>query len=278
MGSINLVMATNKTTPCDTYANTEAADIEIAVHETVCAGNDVVSPDIDNIAGYTDTTKVSENHPGTVDNPFLFNGTKAQLEKFFLTCVFVAGKNATVQQSKVDQFVECVRRDLGEDVVDTLGVISAIHHTLTEADTEPTVLAWLKEVKSGQYTRIASIICNVTAKVALPKFHITNASRKSLAAIRGIGYKTASFFKLYTTPGWQGAVLDTHILKYMKEECNTTGEAPPNAAEYIRLEDIFLTHIRSKYPGRSIPEIDFEIWSKYRSKTGVHEQPEVQAA
>lgn len=213
----------------------------------------------------TEEPAISDFHPGTVDNPFLYDASKYDLQKFILTNIFVAGKNATVQQRKLDEFIKCVRRDVGDAVVDQLGPIAAIHHSYAEAVIPEKVKGWLVEVKAGQYARITSSICSLGEYLGRNSNWLSNASRAELVNVRGIGYKTASMFLMYTRRNYTGACLDTHILKYMREELNIPNvplSTPPLKRDYRKLEDIFIFH--AKKLNRRIAELDFEIWSKYR--------------
>ena len=225
-----------------------------------------------------ETTEISDTHRGTVDNPFLFDAKVPELEKFVLVNMFVAGKNASVQQAKLDQFVNCVRRDLGEHIVDTLGVLSAIHNTLTNDEVNDKVLGWLKEVKSGQYSRLTNGIVQLAEHIGSGKIDLKNCNRAQLTKIKGIGYKTASMFLMYTRRnGPPVACLDTHILKYLREETQTPNvplTTPVVRAEYRRLEDAFLAIVRTT--GKSVAEFDFEIWSRYRQKVNTSDSVPVQ--
>lgn len=214
-----------------------------------------------------ETAYITDFHRGTVDNPFLYAASLPELERFILVNMFVAGKNASVQQAKLDQFIGCVRRDLGADIVDTLGVLSAIHNSIPEAEAESNILAWLKEVKSGQYSRLTSGIMQLAIWIGSGKINLQSCTRAELVKIKGIGYKTASMFLMYTRRNFTGACLDTHILKYLRDETsvqNVPDSTPVTRTEYRRLEDEFLKIVRAS--NKSIAELDFEIWSRYRQK------------
>lgn len=222
---------------------------------------------------------ISDFHRGTVDNPFLYDASLPELERFILINMFVAGKNASVQQAKLDQFIGCVRRDLGEGIVDTLGVLSAIHNSIPEADVEAKILAWLKEVKSGQYSRLTSGILQLAEWIGSGKIHLQRCNRVDLVKIKGIGYKTASMFLMYTRRNFTGACLDTHILKYLSDETsvqNVPDSTPVTKAEYRRLEDEFLKIVKAS--NKSVAEFDFEIWSRYRQKVNTENSSDVVTA
>lgn len=214
-----------------------------------------------------ETTDIPEIHRGTVDNPFLYDATVPELEKFLLVNMFVAGKNASVQQIKLDQFINCARRDLGDYVVDTLGILSAIHNTLSLAEVNDKVLEWLKEVKAGQYTRLTNGIVQLATSIGSGAIDLKCCSRVDLVKIKGIGLKTASMFLMYTRRNSQFACLDTHILKYLREEVGTENvplTTPSVKNEYVRLETIFRDCARQA--NKPIAVLDFEIWSRYRQK------------
>jgi thermostable 8-oxoguanine DNA glycosylase len=224
-----------------------------------------------------EVAEISDIHRGTVDNPFLYDAKTPELEKFILVNMFVAGKNASVQQAKLDQFVSCVRRDLGEHIVDTLGVLSAMHNSLSEAEVNDKVLGWLKEVKAGQYSRLVNGIVQLASYVGAGKIDLKHCNRLQLLKIKGIGYKTASMFLMYTCKDRAVACLDTHILKYLREETKVPAvplTTPSVKAEYQRLEKEFL-NLAGK-AGKSVAEFDFEIWSRYRQKVNTSDSVPVQ--
>lgn len=220
--------------------------------------------------------EISDFHPGTVDNPFLYNATDQELQKFILTNMFVAGKNATIQQKKLEQFMQFARNDLGEYVVNEMGILKAIHHSFTKMNVGEYILKWLKAAKVGQYARLLVGINQLAEAVGTNRVKLKLAPdlhtqqhwqdlRRKLLTIKGIGMKTASMFIMYTVPDAKVACLDTHILKYLKEEAHVPdvpAATPFKVSDYIRLEDIFVKLAEDN--NMSISEFDFSIWSKYR--------------
>lgn len=210
---------------------------------------------------------IAEVHRGTVDNPFLYNASRCELQKFILTNMFVAGKNASVQQAKLDAFIACVKRDIGEFAVDTMGIISAIFHAYLADEMTEKISSWLKEVKAGQYNRLSAGIKQLALKIGNLKLDLKTCTRENLVGIKGIGYKTASMFLMYTRKNWRGACLDTHILKYMREEANLPNipiNTPALRQDYILIESMFIR--LADDAAKNIADFDFEIWSKYRVK------------
>lgn len=218
------------------------------------------------------STDINDYVPGTVDNPFLYNASNEQLQQFLLTILFVAGKNAKVQQEKVHKFISIVKRDLGAMTVENMGIFMAIYAaTKSDADAKSTITTWLKEARVGQYTRLTAAIQHVGERMAERKLNLRKCKRPNLNGIPGVGYKSASMFLLYTRKNWEGACLDTHILKYLKEVVkmdNVPDSTPQIKAEYERLEAGFIQAIKSvaDFSGKTTAEIDFAIWSSYRKK------------
>lgn len=210
---------------------------------------------------------IPEYHRGTVDNPFIYDGTLYELEKFLLTIVFVAGKNATVQQKKVDQLIELIKRDIGSFSVEQLGPLSAAYNSLSEADLAIKINEWLTEVKSGQYKRLNVCISSLCAQLGKGTIDLRSCTRAQLNRVKGIGYKSASMFLMFSRKNWAGACLDTHILKYMRDEMKVTDvpvATPSSKYEYLNLENQFLAQAKSL--NMKPAELDFMVWSKYRKK------------
>jgi thermostable 8-oxoguanine DNA glycosylase len=83
-----------------------------------------------------------------------------------------------------------------------------------------------------------------------------------LEAITGVGPKTARFFILHTRPNQTMAVLDTHILKYLRDKGHTTQKVtPPAGKKYDELEQIVIAE--AKASGMSQPDFDLHIWKTY---------------
>jgi thermostable 8-oxoguanine DNA glycosylase len=83
-----------------------------------------------------------------------------------------------------------------------------------------------------------------------------------LLAIHGVGNKTARFFLLHTRGG-DYAVLDTHILAWLRENGveDAPKNTPTNTQKYKELEKKFRYLSRVKFPYLSDAQIDLLIWS-----------------
>lgn len=190
--------------------------------------------------------------PGTVDDPFYFDADDVGLEEFLILGVFVAGKNAPVQQRKRDEYLTDlygmggrrspfgIMRQLGADGIDAL----------------------LRLHKVGQYKRVTAAL----HFLAVSDFDLRTCSRDDLILTPGVSYKTASFFLLFTRPGAQVACLDTHILKWMGMHHTDIPDSSPSGKKYLELEERWIANAKSI--GRhDLAQFDFELWKQY-SKHG----------
>jgi hypothetical protein len=213
---------------------------------------------------------------GTIHNPYCSNASKRMKQKFLLTCMCVAGKKANVQQPKVDEFHDNMilkfgassaqRRDFG--VFDVIaGIPMATSYLAVDRE--------LRRVKMGQYTRLSRGIdavaahCYGNSDFLFKDPHGT--LRNELTHIPGIGYKTASFFRMYTFPSCRVAVLDTHVLGWLRSLGYSKAplSTPTNASEYLLWEAVFLGEaLKLGYDTHTLYKLDFELWKKASGNEG----------
>ncbi len=175
------------------------------------------------------------NTPLEVTN---FNRTKEELEKFWLFCIFVVGKNSTIQLKKLNEFLpnnappfEYIRSN-----------IQNLRDKLTE-------------FKIGQYNRIERSI-----KESLD-LDLAACFVEDLSNIYGIGPKTARFFLLHSRRGCNHIVLDTHILRWLRNNDVNAPKATPPEPKYSEIEKRAQEIFNLKFPNKTPAEIDLEIWA-----------------
>lgn len=195
--------------------------------------------------------------PGNVENPFLFDATESELDAFIMVCMVVAGKNARIQQDKLWLFMSNLGYDPG-----TPGLLNHLHEMSGEE-----LERELRNVRMGQYRRLVRGLKYFADLRVNGGLNLRTCLREDLTAIPGIGLKTASFFLLYTRLGIADmACLDTHILKFMRDS-GLDASAPSNTPvpdRYLELERKFVDLCAEA--GRTVPSVDFDIWSFYSTK------------
>lgn len=172
-----------------------------------------------------------------------YDRTKEELWEFWIFCLFVAGKNARSAAKKAESFTTIFRYPLWdycirEDVWDALHI-----------------------VKSGQYNRLGNAVCESR------KLVLSEATLEELLRVHGVGKKTARFFLLHSRPALSYAVLDTHILKYLKSKgVDAPKNTPTSDRVYSELENKFIDLVNAEFPNMNYADIDLMIWTKYANK------------
>lgn len=122
---------------------------------------------------------------------------------------------------------------------------------------------WLEKHRTGQYTRIGNALTDTfTSRIDLRVSDIHDFVR-----IRGVKYKTAYFFLLHSRPDVTDIVIDTHILKYLRDNGVAAPKTTPqNEQAYKILEESVRKLFARDYPEKTTAEADFLVWSKYHER------------
>lgn len=174
-----------------------------------------------------------------------FDRSQEELEFFWLFCILVAGKNADWASLKL--------LDLFKNKPEDQTPFEFLKTHLTDLNNI------LVANKVGQYRRIQKAI-EQSLEVDL-----RTASVAELMEIHGVGPKTARFFILHTRADAECAVLDTHILKWMRGLVDPIFEVPtstPPINKYQTLEFVAIKLMKTHFPNISLAEADLLIWTK----------------
>lgn len=186
-----------------------------------------------------------------------FDRTKAELETFLLFAILVAGKKASMQAKKLDEFLSEYLQD-GETPFDAMRRL-LLTDTFSEA---------IRKHRLGQYTKLESCIPYMVQS----KLDLSNCTVDELESIPYVSMKTSRFFLLHSRKNVEHAALDVHILRYMREKMgiDTPRQTPASKKKYKELESKFLDHCRAH--GLTPSDFDLAIWiegsSKAESKNG----------
>ena len=157
--------------------------------------------------------------------------------------MFVAGKNSDYASRCLDRLLNKTKGQTPFEYLSSLGE-TGIHNALVAA-------------KVGQYSRLTKGIMQSLS------LDLASAKLIELLQVFGVGNKTARFFLLHTRPDCDCAVLDTHILAWMRDhQIDAPKATPTNESKYLELEKIFLSVAKARFPHMSIADIDLLIWSK----------------
>lgn len=193
--------------------------------------------------------------PTTITN---FNRTEAELEEFLMFAILVAGKGAEQQAKKLDQFLqqqqfanaEAQKQGRSWTPFDELE-LQIKNNYLTEN---------MMKHKLGQYKRLLFAFLGILRF----KGNLKTVTIEELESIKGIGSKTARFFVLHSRPNVKVAVLDTHILKWMKAIGHDVPKATPTKKKYGIIEKLFLCMAEAR--NMSPADLDLHIWKSYATK------------
>jgi endonuclease III len=166
-----------------------------------------------------------------------------ELEQFWIFCVVVAGKNADQTAGKVARLLAGrLPRQTPLEYLKSLG---------------PSLRSALMACRTGQYRRIGRALCESF------DLDLRTAPVEVLQALYGVGPKTARFFVLHTRPESRVAVLDTHILKWLKQlrVKNLPEHTPGSLARYLQIESLAIGAMERAFPGMSLAQADLHVWA-----------------
>jgi len=174
-----------------------------------------------------------------------FNRSQEELEMFWLFCILVAGKNADWAAVKLQDLFRN-KRDFQTPFQFLKDNLTDLHNILVAN-------------KVGQYRRITNAI-----EQSL-NLDLKTASLELLMSVFGVGPKTARFFILHTRRDAECAVLDTHILKWMRNLVHESIDVPkstPPVKEYEKWERMAIKLMQVWFKGISLAEADLMIWTQ----------------
>ena len=177
-----------------------------------------------------------------------FDRTENELQEFLLFCIAVAGKRADqTREALADFLFPCQPDERPFEYVRWLDEHGLLYLKLKHFKLTP------HKVRARGFREAAQLKNLRTISVA------------RLEQVHGIGPKTARFFVLHSRRDERLAVLDTHILTFLRELGYTTPkQTPQSPRRYKALEDAFLNECDKR--GLSPAEFDLMVW-KSRSKS-----------
>lgn len=124
----------------------------------------------------------------------------------------------------------------------------------------------LKKARTGQYHRVGAALRGVAEAAQRIDPDPGTWSIQDLEGIPGVGPKTARWFYLVVHPGARVAAIDTHVLKFLRDQGVEAADrkgTPPPGPVYIELEERFV-HLADRLDIRPA-ELDRFVWAIYRN-------------
>jgi len=178
--------------------------------------------------------------------------THDELEETILFWVCAAGKNGVTAARCLENLLCYAEKQTGRNKkyrkpFATLSTLSG-QENLAEA---------MKNHGIGCYNNKAKTFIELIRR----DMNLKSCTRNDLAGIWGIGMKTASCFIMHSRPDANCAGLDTHVLKYLRDQgIETPSSTPTSRKKYLELEQKFLNLVSSN---KTPAEFDLDIWLKY---------------
>lgn len=174
-----------------------------------------------------------------------YNRTDDELQSFWIFCILVAGKNSDTTARLVTKLLKDRGNKTPFEFIKSLK-LSELHN-------------YLKAHKTGQYDRIRK------ALYFSSKLDLRTCTRDDLMNVYGVGPKTARFFLLHTREFCAEIVLDTHILRWMRERCGikeAPKNTPQNPEKYAQYAGLCRYLMEEHYPGLTLAQADLMIWTE----------------
>jgi thermostable 8-oxoguanine DNA glycosylase len=175
-----------------------------------------------------------------------------RLQEWFLFGICVAGKGAGQTARKIEALLDDMRIKTRTELFPPFVLVS-------RSIKSGKLGYFLRKHKLGQYKRINK------AMRGMIKIDPQTVTLEELEQIPGLGPKTARMLLLYTRPDQEMIPLDTHILRWLRNNgYNAPKTTPPAGKKYRELELAFIAE--GKKRGLSPKDWDTLVWQQGASK------------
>lgn len=185
-------------------------------------------------------------NPAEVTN---YNRTQYELEEFILFCINVAGKKSAIEAPKLEVFIERAK-----DITKEGTPFNCIKKLIK--------LGRLNEIM--HWAKLSPYAQRYNSYVAVAKIKdLQSVTLNRLLQVPGIGLKTARFFLSHSREDFDEPMLDTHILRFLRDQgyVDAPKSTPTNENTYHYFANIFKNIARQL--GKSVTDLDLEIWKEY---------------
>lgn len=193
-----------------------------------------------------------------------FNRSTHDLQEMMIFSLAVAGKRAHIQSHKVHAFIHDALAWTGADLLPFDRIRIAIEHDRLEEA--------MRAVGLGKY----ALIGRGLRALVEHDFDLRTVTPDELEqAVPGCSFKTARFFITHTQADTRYAVIDTWVLRYLRDlGIDAPTISPQNKKVYERLERS--VHMLIDLSGKSAAEFDQMLWNRYSrpAPAGYETEPE----
>jgi thermostable 8-oxoguanine DNA glycosylase len=209
------------------------------------------------------------------NNIINYNRSDAQLEELILFLVAVAGKKASTVAPNLDRFLY----KLGTDLIVNYSPFEILRYKFFP---HGDLHARLKNHGFGCQNRLNRAF----KELAYSDINLRTCTKEDLTKIHGIGRKSASCFLAWTRKGENVAMLDTHLLKWVRQcqlgfsimpknhplkymeayikDVPIPKSTPSSKRLYDKIETFYLVYCQKM--GLDPTEYDLQIWRQYSNK------------
>ena len=166
--------------------------------------------------------------------------TNRDLQRRFVYCAVVAGKNARFAANAVNRLFDPANAD-PFDLINVWHGCGALENQLRMA-------------RTGNYRKLTRCLPAAT------RLDLRTCTVEDLESIHGIGPKSARFFMLWTRPDSEVAALDVHVMRWLRRQGHDCPESTPSRASYPKWERAYLEEARSR--SLTAAQLDAQIWER----------------
>lgn len=183
-----------------------------------------------------------------------FNLTSEELEENILFWITAAGKNGVTSARLLNDLFYRLKFILDlEEITSSFDTIRKVPTVEILRETMKITGIGNHKAKSRGFWEI--VHSNIDLKTC---------TYNDLIKIHSIGPKTAKAFLVHTRPNQRFAVIDTHLLKFLRDQgIMVPKSTPPEGKRYNELEKAYL-NICDSY-SIDIASLDLAVWNHYRS-------------
>jgi len=181
-----------------------------------------------------------------------YNRTGYELEEFLVFSICVANKPAPRIAESVDKLL----KDMHWQAHPLLSI-----RDYCRSQGVKRFAAKLHHYGITPHNQKAGFLYDAARAVHNKGLMLRTCTLEQLMEIKGVSHKTANFFLTHSREDYDYPVLDTHILKFLRD-CGVDAPmaTPSSPKRYKELAEEFMRHVPE---GCSVADYDLYLWRKY---------------